>query len=74
MKWSKKQEKWARVNYVGQKKKIKMTVDRDADRGWYFYGGGYNSLAKGESYSTLEIAQTAAEMWIDMNWKTARID
>ena len=74
MRWSKKQELWSRVNYIGKKKKIKMTLDNDPSRGWYFYGGGYNSLADGKTYETLEEVKDEAEKWIDENYKTARID
>ena len=74
MKWRKRKEAWARVNYVGQKKKIKMTIDKSEHQGWYFYGGGYNSLADGKSYKTLEETQIQAEKWIDENHKTVRKD
>jgi hypothetical protein len=73
LKWYEKRERWSREYYEGKKKKIKMIVDR-SDKGWYFYGGGYNSLADGKAYETLEQAQMEAEKWIDNNYKTARID
>lgn len=72
MRWTKKNHGWGHEDYQGKKKKVKMTIDQSGTK-WYFYGGGFNSLAEGFSYDTLEEAQREAEKWIDENYKTADI-
>ena len=73
MRWTKKDHGWGKEDYRGKKKKIRMIIAPSKDE-WYFYGGGYNSLANGYSYATLEEAQKEAEKWVDENYKTARLD
>ncbi|GIM47016.1 hypothetical protein DNHGIG_25650 [Collibacillus ludicampi] len=69
MKFRKCRSGWHPPVYRGKKHGILITVDR-SEHGWYFYGGGHNSLRSGiGSFPTKEQAFEAAEKWCDMKAK-----
>ena len=64
MKWVKKEGRRGTWQHIGRNPIFKMTVE-ETTNGWHFYGGGFNSLAYGMTYRTVEEAKKKAEEWID---------